>query len=65
MSLEKNLNLKGRIRTRVIGKPADIDLDDVVVTNSTKAEAISFVKALAKVDAKCVPIIEAKEDRTA
>jgi hypothetical protein len=67
VSLAKKLNLKDGMKVRVIGKPADIDLDDVVVTTSTKAEAILiFFKPLAEVDAKCVPLIEAaKEDRIA
>jgi phage-related baseplate assembly protein len=67
VSLAKKLNLKDGMKVRVTGKPAGIDLDDVVVTTSTKAEAILvFVKTLAEVDAKCAPLIEAaKEDRIA
>lgn len=67
MSLAKKLNLKDGMKVRVIGKPADVDLDDVVATASTKAEAILvFVKTLAEVDAKGAPLIEAaKEDRIA
>ncbi|MDC0715117.1 hypothetical protein POL68_42105 [Stigmatella sp. ncwal1] len=67
MSLAKKLNLKDGMKVRVVGKPADIDLDDVTVTTSTQAEAILvFVKTLAEVDAKCAPLIAAaKEDRLA
>ena len=67
MSLAKKLNLKDGMKVRVIGKPADVDLDDVAVTTSAKAEAIlAFVKTLADVDAKCAPVFEAaKEDRIA
>jgi phage-related baseplate assembly protein len=67
MSLAKKLNLKDGMKVRVIGKPADVDLGDVVTTSSAKAEAILvFVKTAAEVDAKCAPVIEAaKEDRLA
>ncbi|ATB28239.1 hypothetical protein [Melittangium boletus] len=67
MSLAKKLNLKEGMKVRVVGKPADVDLDDVVATTSTQAEALLvFVKTLAETDAKCAPLIEAaKEDRLA
>jgi predicted DNA-binding antitoxin AbrB/MazE fold protein len=67
MSLAKKLNLKEGMKVRVVGKPAGVDLDDVVTTTSAKAEALLvFVKTLAEVDAKCGPVIEAaKEDRIA
>jgi hypothetical protein len=67
MSLAKKLNLKDGMKVRVVGKPAGIDLDDVTVTTSARAEALLvFVKTLAEVDAKCAPLIEAaKEDRIA
>lgn len=67
MSLAKKLNLKDGMKLRVVGKPADVDLDDVVTTTSAKAEALLvFVKSLAEVDAKCGPLIEAaKADRIA
>ena len=65
MSLAKKLNLKEGMTVRVMGKPADVDLDDVIA--SAKAEALLvFVKTLAEVDAKCAPLIEAaKQDRIA
>jgi hypothetical protein len=67
MSLAKKLNLKDGMKVRVVGKPADVALEDLVATTSAKAEAILvFVKTLAEVDAKCAPFIEAaKEDRLA
>ena len=67
MSLAKKLNLKEGMKTRVVGKPADVDLGDVVTTTSAKAEALLvFVKTIADVDAKCAPLIEAaKQDRIA
>jgi len=67
MSLAKKLNLKEGMKVRVVGKPADVDLDDVAATTSAKAEALLvFVKTLAEVDAKCAPLVEAaKEDRIA
>lgn len=65
MSLAKKLNLKEGMKVRVVGKPAGVDLGDVVTTTSAKAEGLLvFVKNLAEVDAKCVPLIEAaKADR--
>jgi hypothetical protein len=67
MSLAKKLNLKGDMKVRVVGKPREVALDDVVTTTSPKADAIIvFVKTLAEVDEKCAPLIEAaKEDRLA
>ncbi len=67
MSLAKKLNLKDGMKARVMGKPAGVDLDDVAVTTSAKAEAVLvFVKTLAEVDAKGAPLVEAaKADRIA
>jgi hypothetical protein len=67
MSLAKKLNLKDGMKVRVIGKPAGVDLGDVVTTTSARADAILvFIKTLAEVDAKGAPFIEAaKEDRIA
>ena len=67
MRLAQKLNLKDGMKVRVVGKPADVDLDDVVVTSSTKADAILvFVKTLADVDRRCGPVVEtAKADRLA
>lgn len=67
MSLAKKLNLKDGMKVRVVGKPKDVELGDVAVTTSAKAEGLLiFVKTLAEVDAKCAPLVEAaKEDRLA
>src|SRR5213593_2683913 len=67
MRLAQKLNLKDGMKVRVIGKPAGINLDDVVVTSSAKADAILvFVKTLADVDNMCGPVVEAaKADRLA
>lgn len=67
MSLAKKLNLKEGMKVRVIGKPADVELDDVATTTSAKAEAVLvFVKTIADVDARCAPLIEAaRQDRIA
>ncbi|WP_233576838.1 hypothetical protein [Citreicoccus inhibens] len=67
MSLAKKLNLKDGMKLRVVGKPANVDLGDVAVTPSAKAEGLLvFFKSLAEVDAKCAPLVEAaKADRLA
>lgn len=67
MSLAKKLNLKDGMKTRVVGKPAGVDLGDVVTTSSAKADAVLvFVRTLAEVDAKGGPFLEAaREDRLA
>ena len=67
MSLAKKLNLKAETKMRVVGKPRDVDLDDVATTSSAKSDAILvFVKNVAEVDAKGAPVIEAaREDRLA
>jgi hypothetical protein len=67
MRLAKKLNLKDGMTVRVVGRPPGVDLDDVPITTSAKADAILvFVKTLADVDAKSGPVVEAaKEDRLA
>ena len=67
MSLAEKLNLKDGMKVRVVAKPAGMNLDDVAITTSAKADAILvFVKTLAEVDAKCGPLVgAAKEDRLA
>ena len=64
MALAKKLNVKDGMKVRVLGKPADVDLDDVTATTSQKADGIlAFAKTLAEVDAKCAPVVEvAKRD---
>lgn len=59
MSLAKKLNLKPGMKVRVLGKPRDVDLDDVHTTSSKSAEAVLlFVKNLAELDAEAGPIVE-------
>ncbi|WP_338870689.1 hypothetical protein [Myxococcus stipitatus] len=67
MSLAKKLNLKEGMKARVIGRPTGVDLDDVVTTPSSKAEALLiFVQSMKDVDAKCAPLIAAaREDQLA
>jgi hypothetical protein len=51
MSLAKKLNLKEGMKLRVVGKPKEVDLDDVQTTPSQNAEAVLvFVRTLADVD---------------
>ena len=67
MSLAKKLNLKPGMKLRVIGKPANVELDDVEISASTTADGVLvFVKKLAELDGKLPPMIAAaKEDRLA
>src|SRR5688572_19764040 len=67
MALAKKLNIKDGTKVRVVGKPRDVDLDDLVTTTAAKADAVViFVKNLAEVDAKAAPVVEAaKQDRVA
>jgi len=67
MRLAKKMNLKDGMKVRVVARPPGVDLDDVEVTSSAKADAILvFVKTLADVDKRCAPAVEAaKQDRLA
>ncbi len=67
MGLAKKLNLKDGMKVRVIGKPANVDLDDVVTTTLASADAVLlFVRSVAEVASKAAPLIAAaKEDRLA
>jgi hypothetical protein len=67
MALAKKLNVKDGTKVRVVGKPANVDLDDIAATTSTKAEAVMvFAKTLAEVDAKAGPVVAAaKQDALA
>jgi len=59
MSLAKKLNLKPEMKVRVLGKPRDVDLEDVHTTSSKSAEAILlFARNLAELDAQIAPVIE-------
>src|SRR5207249_3534994 len=61
------MNLKDGMKVRVVARPPSVDLDDVEVTSSAKADAILvFIKTLADVDKRCAPAVEAaKQDRLA
>ena len=65
--LAKKLNLKDDAKVRVLGKPADVDLDDIATTRATSADAVlAFVSRLADVDTTCAPVFEAaRADRLA
>src|SRR5262245_621266 len=65
--LAKKLNLKDGTKVRVLGKPADVDLDDITTTRAANADAVlAFVSRLADVDTTCAPVFEAaREDRLA
>ena len=67
MTLAKKLNLKEGMKVRVVGRPATVDLDDVVATTAASADAVLlFVKTRAELDAKGAPFIEAaRSDRLA
>jgi hypothetical protein len=63
MSLAKKLNLKNGMKLRVVGKPNDVDLDDVETTSSGKADGVLvFVKRVADVAGTCGPALEAAKD---
>ncbi len=60
MSLAKKLNLKDGMTLRALGKPKDVDLGDVKLTTSAKADGVlAFVRKLADVDEKCAAVIAA------
>lgn len=65
--LARKLNLKPGMTLRVVGKPSDVDLDDVKVTSSASAEGVLvFVQTLAALRATAAPAIEAaRADRLA
>ncbi len=67
MSLATKLNLKPGMKLKVLGRPARVDLDDVVASTSGAADGVLlFVTTLADVDAKVAPVLEAaKADRLA
>ena len=65
--LEKKLNLKKGMTTRVVGKPADVELSGVAVAPSPRAQGvIVFVRTLADVERTAAPVVAAaKADRIA
>jgi len=66
MSLAKKLNLKDGTKLKIVGKPAGVELDDVVTTAGKADAVLVFVRTLADVDAKCAPVLAAaRADRIA
>jgi hypothetical protein len=67
MSLAKKLNLKAGTKLRVVGKPKDVDLDDVEVTALANVkDVLVFVVRAADLDRLAGPMIEAaRADRIA
>jgi hypothetical protein len=67
MSLAKKLNLKAGTKLRVLGKPKDVDLDDVDVTSLANVEdVLVFVTKTADLDRLATPMIDAaRADRIA
>ena len=61
--IAQKLNLKEGMKVRVTGKPANVELTGVSVSNAPKSGGvIVFVKTLADVDSKCASVIEAARD---
>lgn len=67
MTLGKKLNLKDGMTLRVLGRPRDVDLEDVVPAKGAGADGVLlFAKTLAEVDAKGGPVVDAaRSDRLA
>ena len=67
MSLAKKLNLKTGTKLRVVGKPKEVDLDDVDVTALANVkDVLVFVTRAADLDRLAAPMIEAaRADRIA
>lgn len=65
--LAKKLNLRSGMKVRVLGRPADVDLDGLAAATSDAADnVLLFVTRLSEVDAACGPVVEAaREDRIA
>jgi len=65
MRLAAKLNLKPGMALRVLGRPADVDLDDVTAKPGADG-VLLFVRSLADVDAKADLVVEAaRADRLA
>jgi hypothetical protein len=67
MSLAKKLNLKAGTKLRVLGKPKEVDLDDVEVTSLANVkDVLVFVTKMTDLDRVGAPMIEAaRADRLA
>ena len=62
MSLAKKMNFTTAMKVRVIGKPAGVDVGDIVTTTSAQCDGVLvFVRKLSDVDAKCGPVVAAAE----
>ncbi len=60
MSLAKKLNLKAGTKLRVLGKPKEVDLDDVEVTSLANVkDVLVFVTKVADLDRIAGPMVEA------
>jgi hypothetical protein len=62
MSLAKKLNLKDGMKVRVVGRPADVDLDDVTTARSGGDAVLVFVKTMAEVERNAKPAIDAAKN---
>ncbi len=58
MTLASKLNLKDGMTLRVLDRPEDVDLDDVVVEGGGDG-VLLFARTLADVDAKAAAVVEA------
>ena len=67
MSLATKLNLKAGTKLRVLGKPKEVDLDDVEVTSLANVkDVLVFVTRIADLDRVAAPMVEAaRADRLA
>lgn len=58
--LAQKLNLRSGTTTRVLGKPADVELPGVAATDAADADGVLlFARTLAEVDAGAAPVVEA------
>jgi hypothetical protein len=66
MNLAKKMNFKPGMKALVIGRPPDVDLDDLVMGTDATDGVLAFVRRLREVDANCGVVLKAaKADRIA
>ena len=66
MSLAKKLNFKPGMKALVIGRPSDVDLDDLEIATDAANGVLAFAKNLREVNANCGPVVKAaKADQLA
>jgi hypothetical protein len=66
MSLAKKLNFKPGMKALVIGRPAQVDLDDLETGTAAADGILAFARKLGDVDTKCDAVVQAaKADRIA